>query len=117
MDVKTSREEFEAWVRNPHMLSRRTSPGSIREYEHPWTNGAWEAWQELYTRIMLSKGFKGHAWQEYTPSKVYYDTPVKCSVCGVTGRRPFGCISKSVELDDRFCEEKFEWCTPQQESE
>lgn len=39
------RKAFEQWVKNPHMLSRRTDPGHVDEYEHPWTCGAWSAWK------------------------------------------------------------------------
>lgn len=41
----TIRDDFEAWVKNPHMLHRRTEPGHTDEYEHPWVAGAWSAWQ------------------------------------------------------------------------
>ena len=39
------REDFEAWIDNPHKLNRRTEPGFTEEYEHPWTLGAWAAYQ------------------------------------------------------------------------
>jgi len=39
------RDDFEAWVNNPHKLARRTEPGYTDEYEHPWTAGAWAAWK------------------------------------------------------------------------
>ena len=45
------REEFEKWVNNPHMLNRYDEPLSSREYEHPWTRGAWEAWKYLHKVI------------------------------------------------------------------
>lgn len=44
------RDEFEAWVKNPHMLNRSTEPGYTDEYAHPWTVGAWEAWKECHER-------------------------------------------------------------------
>ena len=44
------RDDFEAWVNNPHKLARRTEPGYTDEYEHPWTAGAWAAWRRLMYR-------------------------------------------------------------------
>jgi len=44
------RDDFEAWVKNPHMLNRKTEPGYTDEYEHPWTSGAWAAWKECHER-------------------------------------------------------------------
>lgn len=44
------RDDFEAWVKNPHMLNRRTEPGYTDDYENPWTDGAWAAWQEMHDR-------------------------------------------------------------------
>ena len=52
-------KEFEEWIDNPHLLSKRDSPklwhGSKEEiakhesnpYEHPYTAGAYEAWKYL----------------------------------------------------------------------
>lgn len=42
------RKAFEAWVGNKHMLFRKDEPGYEHEYEHPWTCGAWAAWQQLH---------------------------------------------------------------------
>lgn len=44
------RDDFEAWVNNPHMLRRCGEPGYTSDYDHPWTDGAWTAWQELHYR-------------------------------------------------------------------
>ena len=44
------RDDFEAWVNNPHKLARSTEPGYTDEYEHPWTAGAWAAWKECHER-------------------------------------------------------------------
>lgn len=41
----TEREKFEAWVKNPHMLDKSTSPDDCGQYTHPWTIGAWKGWQ------------------------------------------------------------------------
>lgn len=43
----TTREEFEKWVGNSYLLNRMTEPGFTDEYEHPWTDGAWVAWEYL----------------------------------------------------------------------
>jgi hypothetical protein len=43
---KASRIAFEVWVNNPHMLNRIDEPAYADEYEHPFTAGAWAAWQE-----------------------------------------------------------------------
>lgn len=53
-----SREGFEKWVNNPHMLNRKIEPGYEDEYEHPWTAGAWAAWQEMEKRCSLK-----HQWE------------------------------------------------------
>ena len=45
------RDEFEAWVKNPHMLHRRTEPGQTDEYEHPWIAGAWAAWKVNHAEV------------------------------------------------------------------
>jgi len=42
----TEQENFEAWVKNPHMLDKSTSPDDCGKYTHPWTIGAWKGWQE-----------------------------------------------------------------------
>jgi hypothetical protein len=39
------RAEFEQWVDNEHMCNRRSEPGYDKEYEHPWTRGAWAGWR------------------------------------------------------------------------
>lgn len=44
------RDDFEAWVRNPHILNRKTEPGYTDDYEHPWARGAWAAWKECHER-------------------------------------------------------------------
>lgn len=49
-EVAELRDDFEAWVGNPHMLDRKTAPGYADEYEHPWTSGAWAAWKKCYER-------------------------------------------------------------------
>ena len=46
----STREDFEAWIDNPHKLNRRTEPGFTEEYEHPWTLGAWAAYQAATSR-------------------------------------------------------------------
>lgn len=64
MDEKM-RAEFEAWVGIPTMLNRRESPalwgGTAEEiarhdanpYDHPWTRGAWEAWQASRAALVV----------------------------------------------------------------
>lgn len=59
------RAEFEAWVGIPTMLNRRESPalwgGTAEEiarhdanpYDHPWTRGAWEAWQASRAALVV----------------------------------------------------------------
>lgn len=58
-DAMSIYKEFEEWINNPHLLSKRDSPklwrGSKEEiakhesnpYDHPYTAGAYEAWKYL----------------------------------------------------------------------
>jgi hypothetical protein len=54
------RKEFEAWVGNEFMTDLSERPDSwcrcskkeideweLAPYDHPWTNGAWEAWKKF----------------------------------------------------------------------
>ena len=55
---------FEAWVKNPHMLNRRTEPGYADEYEHPWTSGAWAAWKECHAnQLAQSEARARELWE------------------------------------------------------
>lgn len=54
------RDAFEKWVNNPHKLNRSLEPGHGDEYEHPWTAGAWAAWQEMTRRIAANPAKERH---------------------------------------------------------
>ena len=50
------RDEFEAWVNNPHKLNRRTELGYADEYEHPWTCGALQTMPNAKRAVRSASG-------------------------------------------------------------
>lgn len=46
--IQDIKNEFEAWVKETkgvNFLALVDEPGYENDYAHPWTRGAWEAWQ------------------------------------------------------------------------
>lgn len=65
------RDDFEAWVKNPHMLGRKTEPGYTDDYAHPWTDGAWSAWKMCHERA------KDEAPERAQPTREQWDNALR----------------------------------------